>query len=92
VIAHAAELGVSTKEFGRARANLEEILERHHGYAAKLRMVGQPGASSLTATLRVPSSEFTSSVNDLKTLGKVEQEEQAADESPSGVPRWKPGS
>jgi hypothetical protein len=80
VIAHAAELGVSTKEFGRARANLEEILERHHGYAAKLRMVGQPGASSLTATLRVPSSEFTSSVNDLKTLGKVEQEEQAADE------------
>ena len=80
MIAHAAELGVSTKEFGRARTNLEEILERHHGYAAKLRMVGQPGASSLTATLRVPSSEFTSAVNDLKTLGKVEQEEQTADE------------
>jgi hypothetical protein len=80
MIAHAAELAVSTKEFGRSRANLEEILERHHGYAAKLRMVGQPAASSLTATLRVPSSEFTSAVNDLKTLGKVEQEEQTADE------------
>jgi len=80
MIAHAAELVVSTKEFGRSRANLEEILERHHGYAAKLRMVGQPAASSLTATLRVPSSEFTSAVNDLKTLGKVEQEEQTADE------------
>ena len=80
MIAHAAELGVSTKEFGRARSNLEEILERHHGYAAKLRMVGQPAASSLTATLRVPSSEFTSTVNDLKTLGKVELEEQTADE------------
>lgn len=80
MIAHAAELGVLTKEFGRARTNLEEILERHHGYAAKLRMVGQPGASNLTATLRVPSSEFTSAVNDLKTLGKVEQEEQTADE------------
>ncbi|HET7108794.1 MAG TPA: DUF4349 domain-containing protein [Candidatus Acidoferrum sp.] len=80
MIAHAAELGVSTKEFGRARTNLEEILERHHAYAAKLRMVGQPGASSLTATLRVPSSEFTAAVNDLKTLGKVEQEEQTADE------------
>jgi hypothetical protein len=80
MIAHAAELGVSTKEFGRARTNLEEILERHHGYAAKLRMVGQPAASSLTATLRVPSSEFTSAVNDLKTLGRVEQEEQTADE------------
>jgi hypothetical protein len=80
MIAHAAELAVSTKEFGRSRANLEEILERHHGYAAKLRMVGQPAASSLTATLRVPSSEFTSAVTDLKTLGKVEQEEQTADE------------
>ncbi len=80
MIAHAAELAVSTKEFAQSRANLEEILERHHAYAAKLRMVGQPAASSLTATLRVPSSEFASAVNDLKTLGKVEQEEQTADE------------
>jgi len=80
MIAHAAELAVSTKEFAHSRASLEEILERHHAYAAKLRMVGQPTASSLTATLRVPSSEFTSAVNDLKTLGKVEQEEQTADE------------
>ena len=69
MIAHAAELAVSTKEFAHSRANLEEILERHHAYAAKLRMVGQPAASSLTATLRVPSSEFASAVNDLKTLG-----------------------
>ena len=80
MIAHAAELAVSTKEFAHSRASLEEILESHHAYAAKLRMVGQPGASSLTATLRVPSSEFTSAVDDLKTLGKVEQEEQTADE------------
>lgn len=80
MISHAAELAVSTKEFAHSRANLEEILERHHGYAAKLRMVGQPAASSLTATLRVPSSEFHSVVSDLKTLGKVEQEEQTADE------------
>jgi hypothetical protein len=80
MIAHAAELTVSTKEFAHSRSSLEEILERHHAYAAKLRMVGQPTASSLTVTIRVPSSEFTSAVNDLKTLGKVEQEEQTADE------------
>jgi len=80
MIAHAAELAVSTKEFTHSRARLEEILERHHAYAAKLRMIGQPTASSLTATLRVPSSEFASTVNDLKSLGKVEQEEQTADE------------
>ena len=80
MIAHAAELAVATKEFAHSRSTLEEILERHHGYAAKLRMVGQPSASTLTATLRVPSSEFASAVTDLKTLGNVEREEQTADE------------
>ena len=59
---------------------VEDILERHHSYAAKLRMVGQPTGSELTATLRVPSSEFAEAVNDLKTLGNVEREEQTADE------------
>ena len=80
MIAHAAELAVATKEFAHSRSALEEILEHHHGYAAKLRMVGQPASSMLTATLRIPSSEFTAAVNDLKTLGSVEREEQTADE------------
>jgi hypothetical protein len=80
MIAHAAELAIATKEFAHSRSTLEEILERHHGYAAKLRMVGQPAASTLIATLRVPSSEFTAAVIDLKTLGNVEREEQTADE------------
>jgi Domain of unknown function (DUF4349) len=80
VISHAAQLAVTTKDFSRSRSNLEEILERHHGYASRLRMVGQPSGSTLTATLRVPSSEFNSAVSDLKTLGSVEREEQAADE------------
>jgi hypothetical protein len=79
-IAHAAELSVGTKEFTKSRVTLEEILERHHGYAAKLRMVGQPSASMLTASLRVPSSEFNGAVDDLKRLGNVEREEQTADE------------
>lgn len=79
-ISHAAELAMTTKEFSRSRTSLEEILERHHGYASKLRMVGQPSGSTLTATLRVPSSEFNSAVTDLKTLGSVEREEQTADE------------
>jgi hypothetical protein len=80
LVSHAAELAVATKEFSRSRSNLEEILERHHGYASKLRMVGQPSGSTLTATFRVPSSEFSSALSDLKTLGNVEREEQTADE------------
>ena len=80
LIAHAAVLAVTTKDFSHSRATLEEVLERHHGYASKLRMTGQSNGSTLTATLRVPSSEFGSTVTDLKVLGTVQKEEQTADE------------
>jgi len=80
LIAHTAELAVATKEFAKSRTSLEEILERHRAYAAKLRMVGQKSGSVLSATLRVPSTELTGTVSELKSLGDVEREEQAADE------------
>ena len=79
-IAYSAELAVATKEFVRSRASLEEILERHRGYVAKLRMVGQPAGSLLSATLRIPSSEYSSTLSDLKSIGRVEREEESADE------------
>lgn len=79
-IAYSAELSVVTKEFAHSRSSLEEILERCHGYVAKLRMVGQPSGSVLSATLRVPSSEYRSALTELKAVGLVEHEEEAADE------------
>jgi hypothetical protein len=79
-VAYSAELTVATREFAHSRASLEEILERHHGYVAKLRMVGQPAGSILSATLRVPSSEYRSALVELKAVGLVEHEEEAADE------------
>src|SRR5467141_632838 len=79
-IAYSAELSVATKEFAHSRSSLEEILDRHHGYVAKLRMVGQPAGSVLSATLRVPSSEYRSALAELKAVGLVEHEEEAADE------------
>jgi hypothetical protein len=79
-IAYSAELSVATKEFAHSRASVEEILEHHHGYVAKLRMVGQPAGSVLSATLRVPSSEYRSALTELKAVGLVEHEEEAADE------------
>ena len=75
-----AELSMVTREFARSRSNMEEILERHHGYTSRLRMVGQPSGSVLTATLRVPSSEYRSALTDLKAVGLVEHEEEAVDE------------
>jgi uncharacterized small protein (DUF1192 family) len=79
-IAYSAELSVVTREFARSRSSLEDILERHRGYVAKLRMVGEPSGSVLSATLRVPSSEYRSTLTELKGVGLVEHEEECADE------------
>jgi hypothetical protein len=79
-VAYSAELTVATREFAHSRTSLDEILERHHGYVAKLRMVGEPTGSTLSATLRVPSSEYRSALTELKGVGVVEHEEEAADE------------
>jgi uncharacterized small protein (DUF1192 family) len=79
-IAYSAELSVVTREFTHSRSRLEEILDRHRGYVAKLRMVGQPSESILSATLRVPSTEYRSALTELKTVGMVEREEESADE------------
>src|SRR5258708_40325448 len=43
-------------------------------------MVGERRGSVLNATLRVPSTELGATVSELKSLGDVEREEQAADE------------
>ncbi len=80
LIAHTAELAVATKEFAKSRSSMEEILDHHRGYVAKLRMVGKPTGSTLSATLRIPSTEYGATLGELKTLGQVEREEEAADE------------
>ena len=79
-IEHSAEIALATKEFSRSRSSLEDIIDRHHGYAAKLRMLGEPTGSSLSATIRVPAWELAITLAELKTLGRVEHEEQSADE------------
>jgi len=79
-IAYSAELSVVTREFAHSRSSVEEILDRHRGYVAKLRMVGQPAESILSATLRVPTTEYRSALSELKSVGVVEREEESADE------------
>jgi len=77
---YSAQLAVVTREFGRTRSSMEEILERHRGYTAKLRMAAHTTGSVLSATLRVPASEYSSALTELKAVGDVERDEEAADE------------
>jgi len=79
-IVYSAELAVITKDFTHSRSSMEDILERHRGYAARLRMVGHPNSSTLSATLKVPASEYPTALADLKSIGNVAQDEEAADE------------
>jgi hypothetical protein len=79
-IAYSAELGLLTRQFAHSRSSMEEILERHRGYTARLRMVGQSSGSTLSATLKVPASEYAATLAELKSVGNLEHDEEAADE------------
>jgi hypothetical protein len=81
MIARAVSLSIMVKDFGASRAALDAILERHRGYSAQLN-VSTPGnaARDFRASLRIPASELTSAIADLKTLGHVENESQSGEE------------
>jgi Domain of unknown function (DUF4349)/Putative zinc-finger len=77
MIIRTAQLSVITKEFDKARANLEAILKRHRGYVGELKAGGATGSGrTLTATLRVPADQLDATLTEVKTLGRVESESQ----------------
>jgi chromosome segregation ATPase len=56
-------------------------LRVHHGYAGQLTVTTPQNAGrTLTATLQVPSDQIDAVLAELKKLGRVEQESQAAEE------------
>jgi hypothetical protein len=81
MIARVAGLTLTTKEFDKTRASLEEILKRHGGYMGELK-VSAPGDAgrSLTATLRIPAQQLDGAMSELKKLGRVEDESQGGEE------------
>ena len=78
MIIRTAELSLITKEFDKARANVEAILKRHRGYVGELKVGGAAGSGrTLNATLRVPADQLDASLTELKMLGRVESESQS---------------
>jgi negative regulator of sigma E activity len=77
MIVRTAALALSTGEFDKARARLDDILKRHHGYVGELNVATPVGnGSTFTATLRVPADQLEATLADLKGLGRVESESQ----------------
>jgi hypothetical protein len=78
MIIRSAQLSLITKEFDKARANLEAILKRRHGYVGELKAGGSTGSGrTLNATLRVPADQLDATLTEVKTLGRVEAESQS---------------
>jgi anti-sigma factor RsiW len=78
MIIRTAQLSLITKEFDKARAQLEVILKRHRGYVGELKVNDTTGSGrTLTATLRIPADQLDATLTEVKTLGRVEAESQS---------------
>ncbi|HVG89886.1 MAG TPA: DUF4349 domain-containing protein, partial [Alphaproteobacteria bacterium] len=81
MIARTAGLTLTTKEFDKSRAALEEILKHHNGYMGELKVSAPAEAGrTLSATLRVPGPQLEAAMAELKKLGRVEDESQGGEE------------
>jgi hypothetical protein len=81
MIARGVSLSIITKEFEASRKSLDTILARHNGYSAQLNVTTPQGAArSLQASLRIPAPQLTAAVAELKSLGRVESENQNGEE------------
>ena len=81
MIVRQASLALLTKEFDAARASLEDLVKAHQGYFGQLNVTAPNNAGrTLTATVRVPAGQLDAVLVELRKLGRVEQENQSADE------------
>jgi len=81
MIAHTAQLTLSTTEFDKTRPALDDILKRHQGYFGELNINAPAGIGrTLEATLRVPADHRDAAIAEVKRLGHVESESQTGEE------------
>jgi len=81
MIARAVTLSIVVKDFPAARAALDSILARHHGYSAQLTVNTEENSQrSLQDSLRIPAPQLAAALAELKSLGRVETETQSGEE------------
>jgi len=81
MIVRRASVALLTKEFDAARAALENLVKARQGYFGELNVTSPNGAGrTLAATVRVPAGQLDAVLVELRKLGRVEQENQSADD------------
>jgi hypothetical protein len=80
-IARSANLLARSSDFDRSLSSLHQIVSIHRGYLEDLQTESHSGRGrALAATVSVPSSDFDSTLTDLKTLGRVEGISEAGED------------
>lgn len=83
-ITRAASLLLKTRDFDSTRARMEDIVRSNKAHFEELQGGVREGSGhALTATLHVPVEQLDAALAQLKTLGHIEQESQASEESGS---------
>jgi hypothetical protein len=81
MIARTAQLQLTTRDFDRIRARLDDILKRRKGYFGELNIVNPTDAGrTLTGKLQVPADQLDSTMSEIKQLGHVDSESQSAED------------
>ena len=81
LVARSVSLGIQVRSVATARASLDAIVARHHGYAAQLTAGTAENASpNLQASLRIPAPELAATIAEVRNLGRVQTETQSGEE------------
>jgi len=81
MIARIAELRIVVTNLDASRVSLNEIIAKHGGYIGQLSAGGQAEAAlTLTTSLLFPADRLNLAVEELKKLGRVQQEVQNGEE------------
>jgi hypothetical protein len=81
MIARTAAMNLVVAKLDPARALLEKMLARHHGFASQMTLdKSNDAAPSLDATLQVPSAELDAVLGELRGLGRVTTESQGGED------------
>jgi anti-sigma factor RsiW len=86
MIARTASLNISTADFDAARTAVDRIVRSHQGYVSSLNVSTERSAPrSLDAKLAVPAAQYEATLAELRTLGRVAQEQQSSEEVSSQI-------
>jgi hypothetical protein len=81
LIARTVSLNVSVRNFVAARSSVDHIMKGHAGYVAQMTISSPKNTSqSLSVNIAIPAAQCDAALDELRRLGRVEEERQSTEE------------